>query len=128
MRDDPQRCPLLDDLFQSDMHFVCVYATALIQKRNIRNQLQGTKAPQTIVYSPTCSEPLKTYSRQPSTGLRASGGSLYFKTVLSPLTPFTVFVSAASRPDGAKFGLALLAGDADRDPDRDEERGRSECG
>ena len=39
-----------------------------------------------------------------SRGLRASGGSLYSSSVLVPSAFLTVFVAAASRPDGAKFG------------------------
>lgn len=70
--------------------------------------------------SPTCSLPLKTYNLHPSTGFRASGGSLYFKTVLFfPSTLCTVFVSAASNPDGAKLGLALSSGEGDRDGEPD---------
>src|SRR5262245_20043124 len=80
--------------------------------------------------SPTCSLPLKTYSLQPSNGFLASGGSLYFKTVVVPSEAFTVLVAAASRPDAAKLGFPLSTGEVGRDPDteRDRLRGRPERG
>ena len=64
---------------------------------------------------PTCSLPLKTYNLKFWVGFLASGGSLYFSN--TPLTSafpaaaalagstLTVLVSAARRPEGAKFGL-----------------------
>jgi hypothetical protein len=113
-KDGPQKCLPLDGLSQSNMRFVCEYVTALVHDPKEINRCLRYRNRQR---SPTCSVPLKTYSRQPNTGLRASGGSLYFNTVLSPLACFTVLVSAARRPDGPKFGFALLTGDADRDLD-----------
>jgi hypothetical protein len=71
--------------------------------------------------APTCSSPLKTYSLHPTRGLRASGGSLYLSNVLVPSEFLTVFVAAASKPDGAKLGFTLSsgagvgAGDSERD-------------
>lgn len=73
--------------------------------------------------SPTCSVPLNTYNLQLSKGFRASGGSLYFKTVLDPSPPLTVLVAAANKPDGAKFGLPLLGSAVS---EGDFERGRGD--
>lgn len=55
-------------------------------------------------------------------GFRASGGSLYFNTVLDPSTAFTVFVSAARRPEGLKSGFdfsAISSASREADCDRD---------
>lgn len=76
-------------------------------------------------HAPTCSPPLKTYNLHPIRGLRASGGSLYLSRVLVPSAFLTVFVAAASKPDGAKLGLALSSGAAVADTERDRER---DCG
>lgn len=76
--------------------------------------------------SPVCSLPLKTYSLQPNVGFRASGGSLYFRTVPVPSAAFTVFVAAASNPDGLKFGLALSTGLLERVGERERRLGEAE--
>ena len=54
------------------------------------------------------SEPLKTKRRhgKEGGGRRASGGSLYFNTIV---VFATVFVSAASLPVGAKLGFCFSA-------------------
>jgi hypothetical protein len=43
----------------------------------------------------------------PNEGLRAPGSSLELSGVLVPSAFLTVFVAAASNPDGAKLGFAL---------------------
>lgn len=53
---------------------------------------------------PTCSLPLNTYNLQLSVGFRASGGSLYFRTVDVPSACFTIFVAAARRPNEVDRG------------------------
>lgn len=53
---------------------------------------------------------MNTYNRHASLagGLRASGGSWYFRTIdAEPSADCTVFVSAANRPVFAKFGFCL---------------------
>lgn len=61
----------------------------------------------TKIHVPTCSFPLNTYNLHPTDGFRASGGSWYLSTVLVPSPCLTVFVAAARRPEGLKFGFAL---------------------
>ena len=61
---------------------------------------------------PTCSFPLNTYNLQPTDGLRASGGSWYLSTVLVPSPCLTVFVAAASKPEGLKLGFALSSAES----------------
>ena len=68
---------------------------------------------------PTCSLPLNTYNLQPNISFLASGGPLYLRTVLVPLMAFTVFVAAARRPEGMKFGFDLSTAEADLDPEQD---------
>jgi hypothetical protein len=63
-----------------------------------------------MTHAPTSFESLKTYNLQAKTGFRASGGSLYFSTAVLPSDAFTVFVSAASKPEGLKVGFVLLPG------------------
>jgi hypothetical protein len=57
----------------------------------------------------TISEPLKMKRRQGSfaAGLRASGGSWYFRTMEVPSALATVLVAAARRPVGLKFGCCF---------------------
>jgi len=64
-----------------------------------------------LAHAPTSFESLKTYNLQARTGFRASGGSLYFRTDVLPSDAFTVFVSAASKPEGLKFGFVLTFGE-----------------
>jgi len=60
------------------------------------------------------SSPLKTYIRQGSFagGLRASGGSWYFKTIPCPSWVWIVLLSAASRPVLLKLGFSFSGGGA----------------
>ena len=76
--------------------------------------------------SPICSLPLKTYNLHPNVGFLASGGSLYFRTVLVPSAALTVLVAAASNPDGLKFGLALSTGLLERVGERERRLGEAE--
>lgn len=92
--DDREQRLQRDGLFQIGMRSADGCEEVLLRMSHF---LGGSKI---ATISPTCSLPLKTYSLHPIIGFRASGGSLYFRTVLSPLTALTVFVSAARSPDG----------------------------
>lgn len=84
-----------------------------IRSRPISQQLLSPSS--TISSS---SSPLKTYNRQGSLagGLRASGGSWYFKTMVSPPATCTVLLSAAKRPVFPKLGFCFSGGGASEEP------------
>src|SRR6266404_1192835 len=112
--------------------YVCDRAVTTYEIRALTTNMEQICARQRRVRSyrtrcdaPTCSSPLNTYSRHPTRGLRASGGSLYLSSVLVPSAFFTVFVAAASKPDAAKFGFVLSSGGGPAaEPERERERGR----